>query len=156
MARAQANRLTFSLCREELQCGDANLARMKASCSRPKRSAAAFLQQQSSPYRSHATSGRARCSQFWHVLEDADFLLESALEFAPDNIQIRLDYIQILRKRQKFADALAHRRKILFEQRSRTIRFSKSHYAIECMQTGDYDNRTSDYSTNILETGTPR
>ena len=40
------------------------------------------------------------------ILEDADFLLESALEFEPDNIQVRIDYIQILRKRQKFSEAL--------------------------------------------------
>jgi hypothetical protein len=40
------------------------------------------------------------------VQEDADFLLESAVELDPDNIQLRLDYIQVLRKRQKFAAAL--------------------------------------------------
>ena len=41
------------------------------------------------------------------ILEDAEFLLESAIEFEPDNIEARMDYIQILRKRQKFAAALS-------------------------------------------------
>ncbi|MEM7006615.1 MAG: tetratricopeptide repeat protein, partial [Pseudomonadota bacterium] len=38
------------------------------------------------------------------VLEDADTLLEAAIGLEPDNIQIRLDYIHVLRKRQKFAE----------------------------------------------------
>jgi len=41
------------------------------------------------------------------VLDDAEILLESAVAFEPDTIQIRLDYIQLLRKRQKYADSLA-------------------------------------------------
>jgi len=36
------------------------------------------------------------------VLEDAEFLLESAVEFAPDNTRARIDYIQVFRKRQKY------------------------------------------------------
>lgn len=40
------------------------------------------------------------------VQEDAEFLLESAVDLDPDNVQLRLDYIQVLRKRQKFAAAL--------------------------------------------------
>ena len=41
------------------------------------------------------------------AFEEAEFLLESALEFAPDNIQVRLDYIAVLRKRQQYRDALS-------------------------------------------------
>ncbi|MDG2004327.1 MAG: tetratricopeptide repeat protein, partial [Novosphingobium sp.] len=37
------------------------------------------------------------------VLDDAEFLLESAVSFAPENIQLRLEYIDVLRRRQKFA-----------------------------------------------------
>ena len=36
------------------------------------------------------------------ILDDAEFLLESAVAFEPDNIQVRLDYMDVLRKRQKF------------------------------------------------------
>ena len=32
------------------------------------------------------------------VLEDADILLENAVNLEPDNVQLRLDYIQVLRK----------------------------------------------------------
>ena len=40
------------------------------------------------------------------VLDDADFLLESALEFDPSNAQVHMDYVQTPRKRQKFEAAL--------------------------------------------------
>ncbi len=39
------------------------------------------------------------------VLDDAEFLLESALEFAPDNERVRFDYANVLLRRQKFAKA---------------------------------------------------
>ncbi len=71
------------------------------------------------------------------VLADAEFLLESAHEFEPKNVRVHMDYIQVLRKRQKFAQAL--------EQAERLLETSPDHpqfqsiYAIECMQTGDYD-----------------
>ncbi len=71
------------------------------------------------------------------VLEDADFLLESALIFEPENIQVRIDYIQILRKRQKFIQALEHC-KLLYAQDTGNPVF-QSLYAIELMQTGDYE-----------------
>lgn len=71
------------------------------------------------------------------ILEDADFLLESALEFEPDNIQVRIDYIQTLRKRQKFAEAL-EQSQILYRKEPDNPVF-QSLYAIESMQTGDYE-----------------
>jgi tetratricopeptide (TPR) repeat protein len=71
------------------------------------------------------------------ILEDADFLLESALEFEPDNIQVRIDYIQTLRKRQKFAEAL--KQSELLYRRDVENPIFQSIYAIESMQTGDYE-----------------
>ncbi|ANU06442.1 tetratricopeptide repeat-containing sulfotransferase family protein [Paraurantiacibacter namhicola] len=71
------------------------------------------------------------------VMDDAEFLLESALEFEPANVQVRIDYIQVLRKRQKFEAALQQARK-LFESDPGSPIF-QSLYAIEAMQTGDYD-----------------
>ncbi|ATW04729.1 tetratricopeptide repeat-containing sulfotransferase family protein [Sphingorhabdus sp. YGSMI21] len=70
------------------------------------------------------------------ILEDADFLLESALEFEPDNIQVRIDYIQVLRKRQKFAEALQQSETLYRRQPDNPV--FQSLYAIESMQTGDY------------------
>ncbi len=70
-------------------------------------------------------------------LEDAEFLLESATEFAPDNHQVKIDLVSVLRTRQKFPEALA-----LAEQLANTwpdnLQF-KSLYAIERMQLGQYE-----------------
>ena len=71
------------------------------------------------------------------VLNDAEFLLESAHEFAPANVRVHIDYIQVLRKRQKFALALEQARRLL-ETAPEHPQF-QSIYAIECMQTGDYE-----------------
>ncbi len=71
------------------------------------------------------------------VLDDADYLLESALEFDPDNVQVHMDYVQVLRKRQKFAAALEEAKKLL-ARNPNNAQF-KSIYAIESMQTGDFD-----------------
>ena len=70
------------------------------------------------------------------VLEDAEYLLESALEFEPGNAQVKIDYISILRKRQKFAQALSAAKDLSSEQ-PKNPQF-KSLYAIETMQMGDY------------------
>jgi tetratricopeptide (TPR) repeat protein len=82
------------------------------------------------------------------VLDDAEFLLESALKFEPDNTRVRIDYIQALRKRQKFAAALEQAR-LLLETAPDNLQF-KSLYAIESMQTGDYDTALSTFD-DILE-----
>ena len=71
------------------------------------------------------------------ILDDAEFLLESAASFAPDNIQVRLDYIDALRRRQKFATA-REQAEALYERDPDNPLF-QSHLAIESMQTGDYD-----------------
>ncbi|MEJ2410352.1 MAG: sulfotransferase [Novosphingobium sp.] len=71
------------------------------------------------------------------VLEDAEFLLESAVTFEPDNIQLRLDYMHVLRQRQKFAAACEQAR-ILYDKDPGNPMF-QSHLAIESMQIGDYE-----------------
>jgi len=71
------------------------------------------------------------------VLADAEFLLESAHEFEPNNVRVHMDYIQALRKRQKFEKALEQARQLL-ETSPGNPQF-QSIYAIECMQTGDYE-----------------
>ncbi len=71
------------------------------------------------------------------IFDDAEFLLESAIAFEPDNIQLRLDYIQLLRKRQKFQAAL-DQAKALYGRDPGNPLF-QSHYAIENLQTGDFE-----------------
>ena len=50
-----------------------------------------------------------------NIYEDAEFLLESALLFDPDNSKIKYDYINILTKRQKYGEALEHAQKFYNE-----------------------------------------
>jgi tetratricopeptide (TPR) repeat protein len=71
------------------------------------------------------------------VLEDAEYLLESAAEFEPENIQVKIDFINVLRKRQKFALAMSAA-KSLHEQQPANPQLM-SLYAIEKMQMGDFD-----------------
>ncbi len=71
------------------------------------------------------------------VLDDAEFLLESAVAFDPDNVQLRLDYIQVLRKRQKFERARAEA-EALHARDPENPRF-QSQLAIESLQTGAFD-----------------
>lgn len=48
-----------------------------------------------------------------NVLDDAEFLLESCLEFAPDFRAARYDFAQLLYKRQRFSESLEQARKCL-------------------------------------------
>lgn len=50
-----------------------------------------------------------------NIYEDAEFLLESALLFDPNNAKIKYDYINILTKRQKYGEALIHAQKFYDE-----------------------------------------
>ena len=83
------------------------------------------------------------------VQEDADFLLESAVELDPDNIQLRLDYIQVLRKRQKFSAALEQAKALMAREPGNPV--FQSHFAIESMQAGDYETAL-DYFERVLKT----
>ena len=71
------------------------------------------------------------------VHEDADFLLETAIELDPDNVQLRIDHIQVLRKRQKFAAALNQAKTLLERDAENPVFLSL--FAIESMQAGDYE-----------------
>lgn len=71
------------------------------------------------------------------VLDNADFLLETALELAPDNIQVRLDYITVLNKRQKYGQALEQARK-LYESAPNNPHF-QSTYAVANLHLGEFE-----------------
>jgi tetratricopeptide (TPR) repeat protein len=70
------------------------------------------------------------------VHEDAHLLLESAIELDPDNIQLRLDFIQVLRKQQKFSAALEQARWLTAKDQGNPVFLS--HFAIDSMQAGEY------------------
>ena len=71
------------------------------------------------------------------AVDEAEYLLESACEFAPDNIQVRIDYVQALRRRHKFAAARAQAKQLL-ERQPNHPQF-QSLYAAQCMHGGDFD-----------------
>lgn len=83
------------------------------------------------------------------VHEDADFLLETAIELEPENIQLRIDYIQVLRKRQKFTAALAQARHLIERDPNNPV--FQSLFAIESMQAGDYETALSVFD-KVLDT----
>lgn len=66
--------------------------------------ARAFLQKH--PHHVEAMRLLAQIGLKLNVLDDAEFLLESCLEFEPDNLLARLDYFQALNRRQKYGKAL--------------------------------------------------
>lgn len=82
------------------------------------------------------------------VLEDAEFLLESAAEFEPDNLKVRVDYAQILQKRQRFERAHEESMRLL-DKAPGNPQF-QSLFAIQCMQIGDYDTALATFS-KVLE-----
>lgn len=71
------------------------------------------------------------------VHDDAIFLLETAIAIEPNNIQLRIDLIQVLRKRQRFAEALEQARRLY--EKDPTSPVFQSLYAIESMQLGDFE-----------------
>ena len=94
-----------------------------------------FLQQH--PQDIEAMRLLAEIGKRFGILDDAEFLLESAVEFEPDNVQVRLDYIDVLRRRQRFERAREEAEK-LYARDPGNVLF-QSHLAIESMQTGDYE-----------------
>ncbi|MEO0463461.1 MAG: sulfotransferase [Pseudomonadota bacterium] len=79
----------------------------------------------------------ARIGIEFGVLEEAEFLLESAVTFQPDDLQLRLDYIDALRRRQSFARALQEAEALHHREPDNPL--FQSRLAIECIQAGDYD-----------------
>ncbi|MCM8556605.1 tetratricopeptide repeat-containing sulfotransferase family protein [Sphingomicrobium sediminis] len=75
------------------------------------------------------------------ILDDAEFLLESAVAFAPENASLRLDYADVLRRRQKF-EAARDQAQWLHDKYPENPAF-QSHLAIESLQTGDYERALS-------------
>jgi len=95
----------------------------------------AFLRRR--PHHVEAMRLLAKIGLRFGVLNEADFLLESALELEPSNIQVRLDYIEVLRKRQKFHAALEQARRLYDSDPDNPV--FQSHYAIESLQVGDFE-----------------
>jgi tetratricopeptide (TPR) repeat protein len=84
------------------------------------------------------------------VLDDAEFLLQSALVFAPDHHVARYDYAVVLSKRHKHAAALAEIRRLLeLEPRNRAYR---TLHATVCVGLGDHERALSVFRELAAET----
>jgi tetratricopeptide (TPR) repeat protein len=84
------------------------------------------------------------------VLDDAEFLLESVLAFAPDYHIARYDYAQVLSKRHKHAAALEEARKLLaIDPSSRAFR---TLYATACVGLGQHEEALRTYRDLVAET----
>ncbi len=81
------------------------------------------------------------------VYDDAEFLLESCVEFAPDYWLARYDYINVLHKRQKFEKAL-EQAKILLDAYPDNHAFQLA-YANENVAVGNFDTALEIYDRVI-------
>jgi tetratricopeptide (TPR) repeat protein len=79
------------------------------------------------------------------VLDDAEFLLESCVELEPENNRARLDYVNVLHKRQKFKKAL-EQATILRDSEPDNLGFEIT-YANECLAVGDFEKAIRIYKT---------
>jgi len=82
------------------------------------------------------------------ALDEAEFLLESAILLEPNNEHVHKDYIEVLRKRQRFPQALSEAKKLLTQAPDNPQ--YQSIYAIELMQTGDYE-QALEYFDSVLK-----
>ncbi len=71
------------------------------------------------------------------AMDEAEFLLESAVEFEPEKVQLRLDYIQILRKRQNPKAAMEQAKYLVNSNPDNLIFISQM--GICHMQLGDFE-----------------
>jgi tetratricopeptide (TPR) repeat protein len=89
------------------------------------------------PHHVEAMRLLAQIAMKMNVFDEAEFLLESAVLFEPEDIPLKTDYINVLRKRQKLVEAREHALE-LFENDKESLYF-KSQYAVISMQLGDYE-----------------
>jgi len=83
------------------------------------------------------------------IYDDAEFLLESCVEFAPDNWLARFDYVKVLHKRQKFVQAL-EQAAILRERYPKNNAFELA-YANENVAVG-YFNEALEIYDKVIKT----
>lgn len=83
------------------------------------------------------------------VLDDAEFLLESCLVFEPGHRAARYEYIRVLHKRQRFAEALEQAKRLLGSDPGNLL--YRSVHAAELLAVGDYQAALDIYDALIAE-----
>lgn len=82
------------------------------------------------------------------AMQEAEFILESATDFDQSNTQVKIDYIQLLRKRQKYEASTIAAQKLLLSNPNNPQFLSL--FAIAKMQLGEYDEAIT-YFDKVLE-----
>ena len=95
-----------------------------------------FLQQ--SPTHAEAMRLLADIALRLGSMEEAEFLLDSAMRFNPENTQLKIDHINVLHRRQKFEFSMAAAENLINAD-ANNPQF-QSVYAIAKMQVGEYAN----------------
>ncbi len=106
-----------------------------------------FLQGQ--PRHPEAMRLLAELGSKFQILDDAEFLLASCLEFDPDFRRARLDYVHVLQKRQKFNKALEQAQVLLSSDPNNTNFQNCLGNAQQAM--GDFEAAISTFE-NVLKT----
>jgi tetratricopeptide (TPR) repeat protein len=83
------------------------------------------------------------------ILDDADFLLESCLEFEPDFLAARYDYTQVLFKRQRFQKSMEQAALLLKHQPA--VPAFRLLYANAAVPVGEFDKALENYDQLIEE-----
>jgi len=91
----------------------------------------------------------ARIATELGILDDADFLLESCLEFEPDFLAARYDYAQVLFKRQRFQKSMEQAALLLKHQPA--VPAFRLLYANAAVPVGEFDKALGYYDQLIEE-----
>ena len=104
------------------------------------------------PHHPEAMRLLAELGAEFSILDDAEFLLEKCLEFKPNYLRARLDYVTVLHRRQKFSAAL-DQSKILLDSEPDNVGFQVSFG--NCLQAfGDYEGAIQAYRKVIVQYAT--
>jgi len=132
---AQAQRIR-ALPRELVAAGhhlyEGRIAKAEAICRR-------FLQ--ANPQHVEAMRLLAQVANQFNQLDEAAFVLDSAVAFQPDQPQLRLELMDVLRKQHRFDEAAQHSAYLLDTAPSEALFLS--HHAINLMHLGDFEQAVS-------------
>ena len=104
-------------------------------CIRDRKKCREFLKK--NPTHSYAMSQLSEIANRLGYFDDAETLLEKAVEFNPDDGELRMKYAMILRKKQKFAKTM-QQVNILCEKFPNNLSY-QAQKASEMMQNGDHN-----------------
>ena len=119
---------------------------------RAERICRGFLQ--SNPKHVEGIRQLALIAQDRGMLDDAEFLIESAIEFEPDNVSALISYVDILHRRQKFDKSLAITERLLTRDPGNLL-FRLAH-AHQLVAVGRFDEALSVYDEILTNHGNAR